>query len=303
MKLPTVLGSWFAVAFVCSGCTQLMAPVHVSQQRSTTYANPLVQTSSLFYPLDIGNHWSYEQTLVFVIVPTGGTPGPPATSQTSFDVDLIGTQQYLGRDYVVQRETFEDGSQGQFLYRQDKSGLYNADVAPAPVNRATQTRAAVAATRLLGQASEAQRSAYRAALDRLMNKQLALRRMVRGGGFGLIATATGPLQGEIALLQYPLATSKTWHVREDPLVIYTVEGQDRLDLPAGALSGWRIRIEWPGVFGPNDRAQVWYGRDGVLQLEAHLEGEATDENGNVIGTIISDESQRLTDHTLVNSGS
>src|SRR5262245_44826271 len=120
MKSPTVLGFWFTVALACSGCMQSMAPERPLQQRSTIDANPLAQSSRLFYPLDIGNHWSYEQSLVVVIVPTGGAPGPPEEFQTSFDADLVGTEQRFGREYVVQRESYEEGFAIQFLYRQDK---------------------------------------------------------------------------------------------------------------------------------------------------------------------------------------
>jgi hypothetical protein len=140
----------------------------------------------------------------------------------------------------------------------------------------------------------------------MIEKQSAIRLAALHGRFtpsSNAQAAAGPLAGEIAVLRYPLAPSKTWHVREDPLFIKTVEGQEGLDLPAGSFSGWRIRID-SELFGPNDRVHVWHGRDGLLQLEAHTEGLVVDENGNVLGTIVGDQAQRLSGLSLVrNAGS
>jgi len=136
-------------------------------------------------------------------------------------------------------------------------------------------------------------------LTRSLEKHGAIRTAVlHGVRSGVIGVSSGPLSGEIALLRYPLAPSKTWHVREDPLFVYTVEGQESLDLPAGSFTGWRIRID-SDLFGPDVLAHVWYGRDGLLQLQAHVVGQITDENGNVIGTIVSDQVQSLSEISLV----
>jgi len=273
------------------GCMQLMTPDATLEQRATT---PLAQESSLFYPLDIGNHWGYENRFSFVITPTGGTPGDPSVEESALDVDVVGTEERFGRLYTVQRESDPQGSyQSDFLYRQDKTGLFNADPAPSISARAHDVEAIV--SRLAGTATPS----VQQALTRSLEKHGAIRTAVlHGVRSGVIGVSSGPLSGEIALLRYPLAPSKTWHVREDPLFVYTVEGQESLDLPAGSFTGWRIRID-SDLFGPDVLAHVWYGRDGLLQLQAHVVGQITDENGNVIGTIVSDQVQSLSEISLV----
>ena len=279
-----------------AGCVQLMAPKAAPEVRA--FASPLAQESSLFYPLDIGNHWGYENTLSIVITPTGGTPGDPSVFESALDVDLVGTEERFGRQYTVQRESDpQNGYSSDFLYRQDKTGLFNADPEPSTSARAHDVDAIVA--RLGGAATPSVQRAYRAAAARLMVKQAALRTAAlhgaRSAGIGAIAEA---LSGEITLLRYPLAVSKSWHVREDPLFVYTVEGQETIDLPAGRFSGWRIRID-SELFGPDVAAHVWYGHDGLLRLELQAAGEITDDTGAVIGTMVSDQIQALSEISLV----
>jgi hypothetical protein len=284
---------------------QLMGPQ--SRVEPSSAVAPSAQESGLFYPLTIGNHWEYQNDFSFRITPVGGTPGDPNVNHSVLDVDLTGTEERFGREYVVQREADDQGYEANFLYRQDKSGLYNADpvtAQAAPVTRTVDPAALVA--RLLPNAPESVRNAYRAALTRMLEKQSAIRLAAFRGRLTPTSNAqaaAGPLAGEIAVLRYPLAPSKTWHVREDPLFVKTVEGQEGLDLPAGSFNGWRIRID-SEFFGANDQVHEWYGRDGLLQLEVHVEGVVTDENGNVIGTVVSDQSQRLSVVSLVrNAGS
>jgi len=266
-------------------------------------------SSSLFYPLEIGNHWAYGRTFSVQITPVGGDPQPAETIESSMDADLVGTEQRFGREYVVQVETVDEGGgsfESRYLYRQDKSGLYNADPEPTSAARVAgrDANGAAAWARALDRAPQATRGAYRLALARLIEKQNAFRDVALHGRASMaarIGATSGPLAGEIALLRYPLSTSSTWHVREDPLVVYTVEGQEGVALPAGKFNTWRIRIDWPGVFGPNDRAHVWYGRDGLIQLIGHFEGEATDANGNPIGTVVSDQTQALSALSLASN--
>lgn len=303
--LVLVLGSLWLL--VLAGCVQLMAPnrslqQRSLQQRSTGGSSPFAQSSSLFHPLDIGNHWEYQNDFTFRLTPIGGPPGDPSVNHSVLDVDLTGTEERFGREYVVQRESDDQGYEASFLYRQDKTGLYNAD--PVTAQAARVTRAvdpAAFVARSLPNASEKVLAAYRAAMTRVMEKQSAIRLAALHGRLAPSSNAqaaAGPLAGEIAVLRYPLSPSKSWHVREDPLFVKTVETQESLALPAGSFNGWRIRID-SELFGPNDRVHVWHGRDGLLQLEAHVEGVVTDENGNVLGTIVSDQVQRLSDLSLV----
>ena len=270
------------------GCMQLIAPDAKLERRSSA---PLAQESGLFYPLDIGNHWGYENTFTFQIVPSVGSPGDPSEFDSQLDVDVVGTEERFDRTYFVQRESDpQSGYQSDFLYRQDKTGLFNADPEPASVT-ASAARVSAIVERQARIAAPSAKAAYQAALTRVMTRQA----LMRHAALGLIEEA---LPGEIELLRYPLVPGKSWHVREDPLFVYTVEAQEGIALPAGKFSGWRIRIE-SSLFGSDDRVHVWYGRDGLLELRAHTEGEATDENGNVIGKIVSDQVQALSEISLV----
>ena len=55
----------------------------------------------------------------------------------------------------------------------------------------------------------------------------------------------------------------------------------------------------PAPFGPSDRVRVLYGHEGFLQLDAHLVGEGRDDNGNPIGTVVSEDHEALDDFALV----
>ncbi len=106
---------------------------------------------------------------------------------------------------------------------------------------------------------------------------------------------------EVLRLSYPLHSGQRWAVRDDPglLLQAAVEGPDIVRVGAERLPCWRIAYVWPDFFGPNDRVQVWYGREGFLGLRYHLESPATDESGNVIGVAIAEEDRALTSLSLV----
>jgi hypothetical protein len=80
MKNPTVLGFCFSLLLASSGCMQSMAPDRPLERASNRDASSWAQTSTLFYPLDIGNHWSYEQSSVLVLVPRAERRGLPPNS-------------------------------------------------------------------------------------------------------------------------------------------------------------------------------------------------------------------------------
>jgi hypothetical protein len=322
MRFVAVGSIGLATGLALAGCAGPLEPTPAAEvagrMSSTLVADQGLHASAeaevagsgnLFFPLDVGNHWGYARTFSMQIFPTGSAPEPPLVFQSTLDADLVGTEERFGREYVVQLETYrEEGQdlfQNRFLYRQDPSGLYNAD--PEPVAgpglalSLGSERMVSAATAAASDAAASGR-AFRQALVRLVEKHNLVREMAsrgRASFTGLAKSSSGPLEGEIALLQYPLRSLRSWHVREDPLVVNSVESRDALELPAGRFNAWRIRIDWPGVFGPNDRAHVWYGRSGLLELIAHFEGDVVDENGNILGRVVSDEVQVLSNLSLV----
>lgn len=67
------------------------------------------------------------------------------------------------------------------------------------------------------------------------------------------------------------------------------------------MGGWRIRIIAEGL-DPDDQVHVWYSRAGLLVFRARLVGDATDEHGNVLGKMYSQDKYTLQDLSLVGRG-
>jgi hypothetical protein len=125
-----------------------------------------------------------------------------------------------------------------------------------------------------------------------------LARLDHATGAALAARSRGGvLDHEITRLAYPLHPGAHWVIRADPRFESTVMSLGPIDEPAGRFAGARIRVD-SDVFGPRDRVELRYGRDGVLGLSAHLEGVATDESGNVIGIMVAEQRQDLAALTL-----
>jgi hypothetical protein len=56
----------------------------------------------------------------------------------------------------------------------------------------------------------------------------------------------------------------------------------------------RLRLEIPGAFGPNDHYTIWYADPGEVAHAGRFEATATDQDGNVIGTVESEDTLELT---------
>jgi hypothetical protein len=301
-----------SAAIVFTGCTGSLDPLAPMTRDAISVGSPArgaaePSSAGLFYPLDVGNHWAFDRIITTRTIPNQGEPGAPYVGESTMDVDLVGPATQLGREYVVQRETHHVNGFDfsiDFLYRQDRGGLYNADPAPASAALALGDPGANALVDRLIPAnarSDAERLAYRQALRQALETRDRVARIARSGFRASANGRPGPLTGEVALLRYPLHPNATWNVREDPLVVYLVEGSESLALPAGTFKAFRIKIDWPGTFGPNDRAHVWYGGDGLVRLQVHVEANATDAEGNVVGRVVTDETQELTALSLVGS--
>jgi hypothetical protein len=277
-----------------------------------------------FFPLEFGNHWESAGAITVVVIPDGSDPEPPMTLRMTAKTEVTGTEILFGTSYVlVEKRWNQEGNEGTYWYRyrQDRSGLYEADVSitdpPASglgvaasgglmTDNPTEARWQRLAEQIRAQgASPGFLDAIEAILARhAMIREIALA-IGRGTDADLPAKArrrAGPLAHELTRLSYPLHPGASWIILDVPRVTATVEGAETLDLPAGRFSTWRVRIDWPGNFGPRDLVHVWFGRCGELQFAAHLEGTATDEDGRPIGSVISDESEVLIDLDLVRGG-
>ena len=272
-----------------------------------------------FFPLDMGNMWTYTGELVLVI-----DDGPPFVTETREVRSIVGTEERFGREYVIEKQfnIDEDGdtlSPSWYRYRQDRAGLYLADIAanepplgrfargayPGRVRDSRLERMARIWSRISVRVSAEDRRAYNRAWENLCLKLRAIE-SVTGTDSRFAALSKGPPGGvlpeEITMLKYPLHPSQEWAIRDDPFYVgAAVETHVVLDLPPGRIGGYRIRID-NSLFGPNDRALGWYGRDGFLGSEIHVESEILDPNGNPLGTMVLDDELFLGTLDLVGKG-
>jgi hypothetical protein len=268
--------------------------------------------ASLFYPLEVGNHWGYDHSLAAYIIPTGGSPGPVFGSNNRVIHDLVCVEHRLGRSYTVEQVQYEGTPPWWVRDRQDGSGLFEADVdvtLPPACGNAGGRRVfdAGAAPVRPGEgewlslaakiADPAKQAAYRVAWERVQVRAAAIRQAIGFTARALPRAEVGAESGEITRLEYPLHPGARWVIRADPRFESIVEGAEVLDLAVGHVPGWRIRID-SEFLGPDDRVHAWYGPSGYLKLVAHLEGIATDNAGNIIGRVIADESEVLTELSL-----
>jgi hypothetical protein len=284
-----------------------------------------------FFPLDIGNRWTY-QTQYFTLVISDSCDiltdsvtvcaGWGSIGWGGERRELIGTEELFGREYMIEQWTSwpqiiwdGDTARSWIRYRQDRAGLYEADVPLGQRPGTVGTLAAVdhESVRPPGQRlsadlekngahlTPAQAAAYDVAMERIQRKLevVAVAQAWHGHSprsFG--GRRGGALDSELARLKYPLHPGQNWTIRQDPLFTSQVIGHDVLELPAGKLGGWRIQIE-SGLFDPDDRVYIWYGRAGFLRLSVSLQSVAVDEWGNRIGTAFYQESSELESFELV----
>ena len=280
--------------FTFAGCARqarlATAPDHDrAAAPSVANSSSAASGSREFYPLEIGNHWVYEETDTFGVTPDTGPPMGPFFQAQNRDVVLTGTMSIDGMDYVVQRERTTDPSvpgnfaESNFLYRQDRSGLYVADTL-------VQGRPFMGAEALSALRGRLEQSGWDAARRRSVDRALAqlankLARLTPGafGAVGTRSSSDSPPLSEAKLLAYPLHPGASWDVRTEIRFFNTVEALEQLDLPVGRLRSWRIDEDIESFGPPGDVVKLWYGPAGFLQLRAHLEGIFTDDFGNRVG--------------------
>lgn len=327
IRAPVACGL-LILAAASTGCDRL-APVAPMLERGYSAGVPLAASHSpegAPFPLTIGNRWRSVSDDRFRLEPLGG--GPPAdefTIHSDITRILIGTEILFGRSYVVEEETAVQASvpdtHGPWTtlnwirFRQDGTGLYEADVAtsrpPALGGSSTGDLSPLTTGTLSGaqrplpsalasRLPDLQRGAYEAAWSRLQARATAVRSLVRGSLESRLDAARpgGLLEDEITRLRYPLHPGASWAIRVAPSYSSTVEAVESLDLPAGRFQSYRIRVD-SGVFGPEESVRVWFGRSGLLAMRMHLVSTVTDLNGNVIGRLVDDSDEALHDLTLL----
>ncbi|MGD8869529.1 MAG: hypothetical protein PVI01_18065, partial [Gemmatimonadales bacterium] len=240
-----------------------------------------------FMPLASGNHWTYDRTFSTIVVPEDGPPPPPELIEEQVFLDHI-EQRVIGeRTYILEREVYSSESgANERLLRQDRAGYYTLErtkddgkVAARPVLSGAQ--------RNLVHRIAARYGADPASVQSHLTRIETVERMLRGLH---AAPPGGPDPGEIQTLAYPLHPGATWMIRPAPFFSATVEGRERV----AGLSSWRVRID-NEFLGENDTVHIWYSRCGQVGWRFHFESIATNPQGNVIGTFVSDDIVRLVD--------
>jgi len=320
MNARASIPSWFLfssvlLASALTGCAQNPTNVPTSSRASASAMGSFLAVggSGAYFPLQIGNRWRSESDFRSTLTTPEGVTDTYAI-HANITSEIIGTETLAGRSYIVEQiETDEDGPFGPFnfwlRYRQDAAGLYEADVALniPPVLDSGESVSPISAARpetpgLPAKFAERlpanQRGAYEAAWD-VLQKRIAVIRSVQtlASGNGA-AHPGGVLPDELTRLAYPLHPGATWVIRADPLFGSIVEANGNVVVPAGKFAASQIRIT-TDLLGPNDVVREWFSRAGQLAFRYHIESEATDVDGNPIGTLAADYDETLRDLSLV----
>lgn len=316
--VPFRLGIAICALVLFLGCnsttTEPGSPVDAAAglDESVAPGLPAIDASvrSGFYPLQLGDRWSYDRTFSFQVIPASGEAESPQVLHSTIAAEIVGYEDMFGRRYTVQENReVEDGGFSDlswYRFRQDISGLYEADVSihqppvlvvPNDDRRRREVGYAKAenSTRTLQSCLLAtnvmlDQSPYRELLEQHLARHAAIREVVGQllVSRGVAGPPGGVLSDEITRLRYPLSQGATWFIREQPLFKSTVEGPDRLDLPVGLRNAFRVRITPPGS-GDNDEVFLWYSRCGRLKFYAHIESTGVIPAGNVITLVSTDE--------------
>lgn len=317
MKLPLRYLFAIAAVLILGGCRTGDTTVSGPETDANATLTPDAATpggGQGFFPLAIGNVWDYDRTFDYVMFDNDGNIADMQSLNEEVIYEIIGVEQRFGREYVLNQQRYVRET-GDLLwwnrYRQDRSGLYAADIGlgePPAFSLVAAARMQPAQNTLLMPQIMPMRSmamapdqlqAWEAAWQRLVEKRMAIAAALGAAQFG---PPGGALSNELTVLRYPLHPGRHWLNRNTLFVVESeVEGNDVLDLPAGRFPAWRVRLT-NEAFGDNDSALFWYSRSGILKESVHIESIATDLAGNVLGTFVSDELLLLVDLDLEGNG-
>lgn len=259
-------------------------------------------------PLAVGDRWEYVTRSRSVLVTDQG-PQPPTISEDPLTTEITATARSGGRDYLLRVDTEPNASgptQVQVLTRQDRSGLFllehpeaaaSSAFAGAPAAASAPARS-IAASADRAPADLAQRAAFQRAARTLAERVDLVWRFTFGTPAGVKG---GPAPGEVSLLRFPLRIGASWDVGTTPPLVRSVVARERVSVPAGSFPAWRVH-SIAEQFGPDDRLDLWYADAGLVKVSLHVEADARDGAGNVIGRIVGDVDQVLTGLRLVDRG-
>lgn len=261
-----------------------------------------------FFPLEIGNHWTYDGLTVMRNLRYGDSL--LSTVDSLFITEertITETEELFGREYVVEnQESYMGGCINQeywIRYRQDKAGLYEADysITDPPGSETIQSPPVLSKSggagwneiweKVSSSAPRGELQSYTRAWTLLQEKRLAVKSVIRSANIERPVETSPPggiAEDELLRLKYPLRPGQEWEIREEPYFAAEVEAHEVLDLGPGMIEGYRIRLE-SGLYDDNDFVYMWYGRTGFLRQHIHLETEVVNFEGEVTGVLIADE--------------
>jgi len=294
------------LAALVSGCDEpshFASPADPGKATSTTPAG----TPDFVFPLDLGNRWNYDGRVEYWVI-ADRDPIEHARVLSTHVHELTQTETLFGRSYVVEQRTIvEDFRPTEPIvnwvrYRQDPSGLYEADVSlnDPPGGLVTPEIALSKAGHAGNEPTfegvpASQRQAWWAAWERIQHR----RQLLHGVANSQDPLVSGLMENEITRLRYPPTVGKVFYIRPNLLRV-KIEAYETLRLPAGDFEAARLRLTWLLPDTEADRIFMWIGPCGILKFEARLIGAAIDENGNVRGKLVAEEGQVLTGLQLLN---
>ena len=283
-----------------------------------------------FYPLEVGNRWTYHDVFDLTIDYFDGSPSTSDHIESDIEWAHVCEETRLGRTYTVQRETTVDPF-GTFVFwfreRQDPRGLYGLDFsdppacAPvaAPPSLSVAPRGGVTGTessgrmstgtwseelssRLVARLSKSMSAdAARATTAAILDKAERFRAIARDCG-RRHGRPGGPQAGELFELSYPLRIGKQWVFRDDDVHIERkVTGIEVRDVLGKKTLAYRIHLI-SDLFGDTD-ADLFYSRRGFLGHKVSGTSLAVDDQGNPIGTVTSVETRTVSDIHIGRSSS
>lgn len=276
---------------------------------ATGTAQAVSATKGPFYPLTVGNRWSYQGLDAVRLITFGEPPSPPTEFVTNAEREILCSELTNDLVYMVE-QTIQGSPSGPSWrrYRQDASGLYELDLVDnmPPVCGGPRDEAPAAGLPPRGEPTIWDRVVTRSAAERravaeLRARVAAVEALTRpGAGPALLLPFPQARTGELTRLRYPLRIKSGWVILSDPGFPLRAEvaGIDALDLPFGRVAGYRVELHSP-VYGPSGFVRLWYGREGYLQIRVHLEVDIVNEGDTVVGVALFDWSEWLTEVHLV----
>lgn len=305
MLLATFLG--------CSTATPVQPDRRMDHAISSVGSTPLASGfgAASFYPLKVGNRWEYSGESRFALVDPEVYGGPVVVDvRYTESHSILGEEERDGHVYALREEVREVQSGSYFgsgkswsRMRQDRSGLYAANMPQEPPSITTSAGATQATSvhgLLPGEVTAfRERGFSEDAIARFTARIVRLRMAARGAGRALSERGRDS-DAELTWLLYPLRLGAEWNMvpgLEWPARVGRIE---TLETRSGRLVAYRIETNPGGEpMKEGEYVRLWYGRAGYVGYSLHLWDVATDADGNPTRvTATFDDTMILTDAEL-----